>query len=237
MSKNIAIIPARGGSKRIPKKNIIEFFSKPIISYTIEAALNSGLFERVVVSTDDQEIADISRQCGADVPFLRDKYTDDHSSVSLGTIRTLEQFEERMGETYDVVVQLMANCPLRKSEHIIDAYNNFFQHKSFFQLSCSKYGWLNPWWAYSLDNTLKPSACFPNHNRKRSQDLEDLYCPTGAIWIADVPQLKECGNFYGPDHIFYPLDWKAAVDIDNYEDLDFAKAVYSMEMNKKNEDR
>jgi len=82
----VAIIPARGGSKRIEKKNIINFCGKPMIAWTIEAAKKSEMFERVVVSTDDQEIAEVARQCGASVPFLRKQYADDISPVSLATI-------------------------------------------------------------------------------------------------------------------------------------------------------
>ena len=79
VNKNIAVIPARGGSKRIPKKNILELNGLPMIAFTIQAALKSKLFDKVVVSTDDQEIADVSKEYGAEIPFMRDKYADDHS--------------------------------------------------------------------------------------------------------------------------------------------------------------
>ena len=94
----IAVIPARGGSKRIPRKNIIGFFGKPLIAWTIDAARESGLFDRVLVSTDDAEIAAIARDWGAEVPFLRDRHADDVAPVARATLRALEQVREKLGK-------------------------------------------------------------------------------------------------------------------------------------------
>ncbi|MDZ7846861.1 MAG: hypothetical protein U5L96_08860 [Owenweeksia sp.] len=107
----VAVIPARGGSQRIPHKNITDFEGKPLIAWTVRAAQRSGLCDKIVVSTDSEEIARVSREWGAEVPFLRDAYADHHSPVSEATLRTLTQLEEA-GETYDEVVQLFAVCPL-----------------------------------------------------------------------------------------------------------------------------
>ena len=125
----VAIIPARGGSKRIPRKNIVDFCGKPLIAWTIEAAQKTGVFDAIVVSTDDEEIAKVSVEYGAEVPFLRDKKADDFSPVSEAIIRTIEQLEEA-GQTYDLVVQLFAVCPLRTSDEIIDALQFFTEKKS-----------------------------------------------------------------------------------------------------------
>lgn len=227
--KNIAIIPARGGSKRIPKKSILDFLGKPLIAWTIEAALNAGIFDRVLVSTDDIEIAKVAENYGVKVPFLRDRCFDDHSPVSSATISALNQVENILQEKYEIVIQLMPNCPLRRSEHIINAYNNFLNTGSLFQISCFKFGWMNPWWAFKLDEKLQPSPLFPGAHKMRSQDLPELYCPTGAIWIADVKALKAAGSFYGESNTFYSIDWKAAIDIDDMSDLEMAKAVFFME--------
>ena len=94
--KNIAIIPARGGSKRIPKKNIIDFFGKPLIAHTIESAIKSNIFDRVIVSTDCKEIAKISLQYGAEVPFMREDKADDFSPISDATIYTLKRLKKRV---------------------------------------------------------------------------------------------------------------------------------------------
>jgi CMP-N-acetylneuraminic acid synthetase len=231
---NIAIIPARGGSKRIPQKNIYDFCGKPMIAWTIEAAKNSILFDRIIVSTDDEKIAEISKGYGAEVPFLRDKYTDDYSSVSLATVEAVKQAQEYYNEDYECVFQLMPNCPLRKDKDIIEAYRHYLSKKLSFQISCFKYGWMNPWWAVKLNNDLKPDPIFKKSLSSRSQDLEQLYCPTGAIWIAKKNELLRSKTFYGENHSYLPLDWKTGIDIDDMEDLEMAKAVYLM-VEKKNE--
>ena len=142
----VAIIPARGGSKRIEKKNIRELCGKPMIGWTISAARESGLFDRIVVSTDDPEIADVAKGLGASVPFLRKHYADDISPVSLATVGTLRQLSDELGEQYDIVVQLMANCPLRRASHIVEALDNFVAQQARSQISCFKFGWMNPCW-------------------------------------------------------------------------------------------
>ncbi len=220
----IAVIPARGGSKRIPKKNIINLAGKPMIAWTIEAALKSKYLSKVIVSTDDEEIASVAIKYGAEVPFLRDKNADDHSPISLATIRTLEQLNEIENIIPEVVVQLMANCPNRGSEDIDKAIENFILHKLDYQISSFKYGWMNPWWAHKVDSKGIASPIFNEEERvKRSQDQPDLYCPTGAIWIAKVPSLIKSQSFYGNNYSFFPIPWKKAIDIDDYDDLEMAK--------------
>lgn len=225
MKSNIAIIPARGGSKRIPKKNIVEFHQKPLIAWTIEAALNSGLFDAVVVSTDDEEIAKISIQWGAEVPFLRSNAADDHSPVSLATLSTIIDLE-KCGRKFDNVVQLFAVCPLRTSENIIDAFEYFTRNNLNFLISSSEFSIMNPWWAVTLDEKNVPKSIFENKKFVRSQDLPKLFSPTGAVWIANIEKLKEQETFYGLDHRFYNIDWKNAIDIDNFEDLELARTLF-----------
>ena len=222
--KIIAVIPARGGSKRIPKKNILEINGKPMLAWTIEAALKSKYISDVLVSTDDEEIAAIGKAYGAKVPFLRDANADDHSPISSATIKAINQWEEHGLEKQDVVVQLMANCPLRDSNDIDEAIEHFFQNDLEYQISCFKYGWMNPWWAHKLDDSGKATPVFDKKERmKRSQDQPDLYCPTGAIWIAQKESLFRSKSFYGPNYTFFPMHWIKAIDIDEYEDLEMAK--------------
>lgn len=233
VKKRIAIIPARGGSKRIPDKNIIPFQGKPMIAWTIEAALQSKCFERVLVSTDDEKIAEVAMSYGAEVPFLRLQHADDYSTVSEATVTALIQASEYWSEEYNVVVQLMANCPLRSAADIRNAVSEFSNCNRDFQISCFKYGWMNPWWAVTLDSDGIPNKLFPETVNKRSQDLQDLYCPTGAIWIAKAHKLLEYGTFYGPGHCFEPIEWQSAVDIDDYDDLSFANAIYEQSKTRK----
>jgi CTP:molybdopterin cytidylyltransferase MocA len=114
----LAVIPARGGSKRVPRKNVRELAGRPLIAYTVEAALDSGVFARVVVSTDDEEIARIGRACGAEAPFLRAaSLSDDVTPVSAATADALGRLDP-YGTVFADVAQLMANCPLRTAEDI-----------------------------------------------------------------------------------------------------------------------
>lgn len=224
--KKIAVIPARGGSKRIPKKNIIDFMGKPLMAWTIEAAQKSKLFDHIIVSTDDAEFAEVAKNYGCEVPFLRDTSADDITPVSVATIRAVEQAEEFYGERYDSVVQLMANAPIRNEIDIINHFNHFVQSDLNFQISCFPFGWMNPWWALKFDDNHKHQWLHPEAINQRSQDLSKLYCPTGAIWMAKRDELFQAKTFYGQDFRFHEIDWKSAVDIDDYEDLDFAKAVF-----------
>jgi len=220
--ENIAIIPARGGSKRIPRKNIIEFEGKPMIAWTIEAAVASGLFSKVLVSTDCEEIAEISREFGAEVPFLRDGNSDDFTDISEATCGALVQAEGYWNTTFDTVTQLMANCPLRRSGEIQEFHREFRSRKIDCMLSCFKFGWMNPWWAFRMDKQNKHSFLFDDAIKRRSQDLDDLFCPTGSIWIAKAESLKKTRSFHINSQQFYEIDWVSAVDIDDENDLRFA---------------
>jgi CMP-N-acetylneuraminic acid synthetase len=226
-NERVAIILARGGSKRIPNKNIIDFFGKPLIAWTIEAALKTNLFETVLVSTESKQIAEVALKYGAKVPFLRNANYDDFSSSSEATLTALKQLKEWNSIDYKTVAQLMANCPLRTSSNILDQlklYESFSERKSI--ISGFKYGMFNPWWAHSCDNGGNYSKIFENNHTKRSQDLPELICPSGATWICEVETLYEENTFYSEGYSFYEMEWKEAVDIDDYEDFLLAKAAY-----------
>ena len=225
---HIAIILARGGSKRLPRKNILDFHGKPLIAWSIEAALKSTQYDRVLVSTDDKEIAEIACRFGAEVPFLRDTAADDITPSSEATLAALEQAEQHWGKKFDVVSQLMANCPLRDAADITASVKNFLSKDVESQISSFRYGWMNPWWAAKLDQQGVPEYLFPHAMVARSQDLPPLYCPSGALWIARGQALKQSRTFYIPGHIFHSLSWIAAMDIDDAEDFEMAKACFLM---------
>jgi N-acylneuraminate cytidylyltransferase len=229
--ERVAIIPARGGSKRIPNKNIIDFQGKPLIAWTIESALKSEMFDKVIVTTDSDKIAGIAKEYGADIPFLRQDYADDFSPVSLVIVDALRRIAPH---PYKTVAQLMPNCPLRDADDIKNAIT-FFEEKDLnFQISCFPFGWMNPWWAYQLvDEQRTPKPIFEDDMRnRRSQDQPQLYCPTGAIWVAKTHKLLEANSFYGNDFKLFPMNWQNAIDIDNYEDLEMAEVLFLLK-NKK----
>ncbi|MBN2288955.1 MAG: acylneuraminate cytidylyltransferase family protein [Candidatus Glassbacteria bacterium] len=215
---SLAVIPARGGSKRIPDKNIRELGGKKIIAYTIEAALESGVFSRVVVSTDSERIAGTAVELGAEVPFIRRAdLADDHTPSSLATLDALENLDPGVG-LYDYVVQLMVNCPLRNAQDIRDSFRNFIESNADSQISVTDYGWLNPWWAMKKDEQDRLEPVFTHQLKKRSQELPELYCPTGAIWIAKSGALRREKTFYTADRKGWYIPWQRAVDIDTEED-------------------
>lgn len=196
-----------------------------MIAWTIEAAKQTNLFDRILVSTDDPKIAEVSKEWGAEAPFLRSKYADDFTPVSEATTSALLQARNYWGESYSSVTQLMANCPLRTAGDINHAISRFETLNRTFQVSCFKYGWMNPWWSVRLDETGHPERLFPEAASQRSQDLPELFCPTGAIWIANADDLLMSKTFYGPNHVFEPIPWESAVDIDDYDDLRLAEAL------------
>jgi N-acylneuraminate cytidylyltransferase len=228
MVKNLAVIPARSGSKRIPDKNIMDFMNKPLIAHTIEAALKSNLFEDVIVSTDSLKYAEIANKYGAWVPFLRDKYCDDYSTLNNVMIHVLDSIYEKTGKTYDSICSLQVSCPLRNESVIREVYSFFTNTNAPTVLSCSMFNFMNPWWAFKMENNSEASFININPMDARSQDKERLFFPTGAVGFAKTKDFRKDPSFYGKGHKYFPIDWKYAIDIDNYEDVEFAKAVYKM---------
>lgn len=228
-NERVAIILARGGSKRIPNKNIIDFFGKPLMAWTIEAALKTNLFETVLVSTESEQIAEVGLKYGAKVPFLRNANYDDFSTSSEATLTALKQLKDWNSKNYKTVVQLMANCPLRTASNIMNQLHNFesFENRKSI-ISGFKYGMFNPWWAHRFDNNGNYSKILENNEATRSQDLPELICPSGATWVSDINSLYKANTFYSKGYGFYNMEWKEAVDIDDYDDFLLAKAAYML---------
>jgi CMP-N-acetylneuraminic acid synthetase len=225
----IAIIPARGGSKRVPGKNIRLLGGKPLIAYSIEAALESALFSRVVVSTDSEEIAAAARASGAEVPFLRSpEISDDVTPISAATADALERLDPD-GTQFRFVAQLMANCPLRTAEDVVSSYKQFEETGADTQISVVRYGWQNPWWAMRRDeSSFALDPLFPREMSARSQDLPELFCPTGAIWWGKTRVVREQRTFHIPSRTGWEMMWQHGVDIDTSEDMAFAEALLSL---------
>jgi pseudaminic acid cytidylyltransferase len=225
---NLAVIPARGGSKRIPRKNIKLLHGKPMIAYTIEAALNSGVFEKVLVSTDDLEIAELSKQSGAEVPFVREaSLADDHTPASLVTLDALEKLDPN-ASSYTYVSQLMPNCPLRTAEDIQKSFEQLQRTNADTQLSVTRFGWLNPWWAFKREQRDELSPLFPEAFKTRSQDLPTLYALTGALWWVKADVLRREKTFHTATRTGFELSWQHALDIDDDEDWKMAEVLLEL---------
>ncbi|MBA3657011.1 MAG: acylneuraminate cytidylyltransferase family protein [Gemmatimonadaceae bacterium] len=221
----LAVIPARGGSKRVPGKNVRLLGGKPAIAYSIEAAFDSGLFDRVIVSTDSDDIASVARAAGADVPFVRgSNLSDDHAPVSEVTADALARVDQE-ADRYDAVCQLMANCPLRNSDDIKSSYDQFSKTGAATQISVTSYGWLNPWWAVRSDSSFRLTHILPDALGRRSQDLPEVFCPTGAVWWAKSGILRSTRDFHIEDKRGWAMPWYRAIDIDTEDDWRMAEML------------
>jgi N-acylneuraminate cytidylyltransferase len=224
----IAIIPARGGSKRVPGKNIRPLDGKPILAYSIAAACESGLFERVVVSTDSEEIAEVARRYGAEVPFLRDaNLADDFTPVSAATADALLRLDPA-GDQFDSVAQLMPCCPLRTAGDVRESYRQFEESGAESQISVVRYGWQNPWWAMRRNERHELEPVFKEQMTARSQDLPELFCPTGAIWWARTATLRRTRTFHLENRTGWEIPWQRGIDIDTLGDWAMAEVLFRL---------
>lgn len=216
----LAVIPARGGSKRIPGKNVLPFFGHPMLAYAIASARNSGLFERIIVSTESPEIGNLATWYGGEYlarPPALASDTADLVDVSLHVLRTLDA----QGFQPLALCQLMPNCPLRRSEDIYNHFREFETAKHKFQISVVPYRAVYPHWAVAQDQDggkfLFGTDCLAN-----SQTLTKAYCPTGAIWWVQSEAFIAQRAFYGSPYHLACMDANRGIDIDDEADLALA---------------
>ncbi|RXJ81100.1 pseudaminic acid cytidylyltransferase [Arcobacter sp. F2176] len=225
MSKCVCIIPARGGSKRIPKKNIKDFFGKPLISYTIETALKSKLFDKVVVSTDDETIAQFAKEYGADVPFLRPVELSDDFTGTGAVISHALSFLKEQGEKYDYVCSIYATAPLLQVKYIqkgLERLQNSDAVNSFSATSMP----------FPIQRTfkIKNDRCemfWPENFSKRSQDLEEAYQDAGQFYWKNLHK-QSSDVMFGKDTIPIILPRYLVQDIDTLEDWERAEVLYEV---------
>ncbi len=218
--KVIAIIPARGGSKRLPQKNILSLGGKPLIAWTIEAAKSSHYIDEIFVCTDDQKIADVASQFGIQVPELRPK---DLSTDTATTQSVLFYNLEKHGRGADVVVLLQPTSPFRIANHIDEAIEYLVEKSAFSIVSVTPCEH-PPQWAntLSINGSMKNFLQF--EDSKRSQDLGEFFRLNGAIYIYDIHKLLiEQNMSYRDDTFAYKMSNETSIDIDNKIDLDMAE--------------
>lgn len=222
--KCIAIIPARGGSKRIPKKNIKDFFGKPLIAYSIEAALKSGLFDKIIVTTDDEEIASVAKKYGAEVPFMRPKELSDDFTNTKDVIDHALNFLKERGEKYDYACTVYATAPLLESKYLIEGFEKLKNSDAINAFSCTSM-------PFPIQRTFKVSKdgrCemfWPQNYQKRSQDLEEAYQDAGQFYWTKLG--KESDEImFGKDSVPIILPRHLVQDIDTLEDWQRAEYMY-----------
>jgi len=192
----LAVIPARGGSKRIPRKNIRSFCGKPMIAWSIEAALESACFDRIIVSTDDQEIAETARRYGAEVPFLRPAELSDDHAGTMPVIAHAIEWQRQAGEAPEAVCCLYATAPFVRGEDLKQGLNLLDTTDCDYAFSVTSYAFPIQR-ALRIDNSGKTGMYYPEHAGTRSQDLEEAWHDAGqfywgraATWLAGTTVLS-----------------------------------------------
>jgi CMP-N,N'-diacetyllegionaminic acid synthase len=220
--KVVAIIPARGGSKGIPGKNIIDVAGKPLIAWTIEAAKKSKYIDRLVLSSDDDEIIRIATQWGCDVPFKRPDYLakDDTPGIEpvLHALSMLPKF--------DYVVLLQPTSPLRRTEDIDGCIENCINRQADCCVSATEPD-KSPFWMYYINSegVLEPVVASDNEVAVRRQDLPVVYALNGAVYVARCEWLLTNKSFLTKETIGYPMSKEHSIDIDSWRDLQLARLI------------
>lgn len=223
------VIPARGGSKRLPRKNIIDFHGKPVIAYTIEAAIDSRLFDKIVVSTEDQEIGEISKKYGAELLLRPVELATDTATVVDVCLHALD-FEAQREKFYDILCCLYATAPLRDAEDIRNTAGLVMSRKCDFAMAVSKYHY-PPHQAMIMNDFGLMEPMWSDLVGKRSQDVPEMFIDNGSTYAAWIPEFIKLKTFRGPKLKGYLMPRDRSVDIDVGEDLELAK--YFAKRNKK----
>lgn len=221
----LCVITARGGSKRIPRKNIKEFCGKPIIAYSIEAALESGLFDEVMVSTDDTEIAKIARIYGASVPFMRSAKTSDDYATSADVLdEVLSEYETR-GHVFDILCCLYPTAPFVTSNELVGAATMLEDPSVPSVVAVTDFDF-PPQRAFLLAEDGELSWARPEYALSRSQDLRPTAHDCGRFYFARVPEWRAAHSFVMPDCRGYRIDPSLVQDIDTSADWKIAEMKY-----------
>ncbi|MEZ8688543.1 pseudaminic acid cytidylyltransferase [Vibrio splendidus] len=222
----IAIIPARGGSKRIPRKNIKPFHGKPMIAYSIEAAVSSGCFDKVIVSTDDAEIAEVAEQYGAEVPFLRPANISDDYATTMDVMHHAITWCVDNGWNVDAVCCLYATAPFVTPEYIKQGLEKLNNGSFEFVFSAATF-------PFPIQRAIKispegeVSMFTPENEQVRSQDLEEAYHDAGQFYWGKFEAFLEKKAIFSDHSSVVLLPRSRVQDIDTNEDWDLAEALYS----------
>lgn len=223
----LCIIPARGGSKRIPRKNIKDFLGKPIIAYSIEAALKSGSFDRIIVSTDDQEIAKVSREYGAETPFVRPQELSDDYAGTLPVIKQAIEWFEQNDQTPQFVCCLYATAPFVRSETIKQVFQQFQESGADYCFTVTPFS--SPIQrAIKITETKRLEMFYPENFNVRSQDLEEAYHDAGQFYWGKSEAFKQQIPIFSNAASPFVLPRYLVQDLDTLEDWTRAELMYQV---------
>jgi N-acylneuraminate cytidylyltransferase len=222
----VAIIPARGGSKRIPRKNIKAFHGKPMIAYSIEAAIESGCFDKVIVSTDDAEIADVAKEYGAQVPFLRPADISDDYATTMDVMEHAIRWCEAEGWDVEVVCCLYATAPFVLPKDLQNGYQLLQDSEVQFAFSATSFPFPIQR-AIKLDDQGAVSMFSPENEQVRSQDLEEAYHDAGQFYWGQTRAFLDKLSIFSPHSKAVLLPRNRVQDIDTPEDWELAESLFS----------
>lgn len=228
MNQILAIIPARSGSKRLPKKNLRILKGRPLLYYTIDAVKNSKYVNRIVVSTEDDTIAQVSQSYGAEIIMRPPELATDESSTISVVINVLEQLHKKEKYNPDLIVLLQPTSPLRSTEDIDNAINTFQNSSKDSLISVTVYEH-SPYWAFRIEKDLLQPE-FTQDSPKRSQDIPTLYRPNGAIFITRPETLLKNRSFYTNQIIPFIMPKEKSIDID--DEFDFSLVEFLLKTNE-----
>jgi N-acylneuraminate cytidylyltransferase len=230
---SIAIITARGGSKRIPKKNIKNFCGKPMIAYSIEAALNSCLYSEVMVSTDSEEIAEIAKLCGATIPFMRsEKTSGDYASTRDVLMEVISEYE-KIGKSFDDMTCIYPTAPFITSQKLCEAMALFQKSDSSLLIPVVRFS-SPPQRAYIINDN-KLIFKWEEYRYTRSQDLEPFYHEAGQFYIYNISDYLKADGSIKQNIVPFILPESEVQDIDTEEDWKIAELKYQLMKSKVNE--
>lgn len=226
----IVIIPARGGSKRIPGKNIRSFFGKPIIARVIENVLQSGLFSSVFVSTDSEEIAEIAKQYGAEVPVLRSPQNSDDYATTSDVLLEVLAYLSAQGKQTDIACCIYPTSVLLNTEDLTAAFRQFMESQAPVMLACTAYP--HPVQRGFTIHNNQIELKFPQYIHSRSQDLEKVFHDTGSFYFFRVADFLAKKTLWQEHITPFILDERKIQDIDTEEDWLMAELKFKLTRNK-----
>ena len=224
-AKTIAVIPARGGSKRIPRKNIKPFCGKPMIAYSIEAAIRAGIFDEIIVSTDDEEIADVAKNAGASVPFMRPKELSDDFTATGAVVEHAIKFLQARGDRIKFVCTIYATAPLIDEFYIKLGLEKLRASNAKNAFSCTSMPF-PIWRTFKIAKDGRCEMFWRENFDKRSQDLEEAYQDAGQFYWTNLDAPSSDEIFFGRDSIAIVLPRHLVQDIDTLQDWIRAEFLY-----------
>lgn len=225
-SKTLAIIPARGGSKRVPRKNVKNFLGQPILKYSIDAAVKCGCFDEVMVSTDDEEIAEISRRSGAKVPFLRSRENSDSKANLIDVFEEVIKRYEKEGKSFDNFCVILSTAPFINAERLKLGFQKLRENHADQVVAVVKYSFPIQR-AFQIEKD-RLKMIWPENMHKHSQDLESSYHDSGQFYWYNTEKFLAQKKSFLDDAVPVEIPESEVQDIDTLEDWKIAEMKYKI---------